>query len=142
MDKQFLTKRNADIAAAYTAGKTDEEISAHFGISVSRLKQILKGAGVARRPAPKRRKKLIETKPISSFHAQIGSDITYRRNKLNMTPHEFALAAGMTKERLRAIEMGVKEPTLTDLARLAKVAGVELQVLMTPRNASGVAGAA
>ena len=142
MNQQFLTKRNAEICEAYRAGKTDEEISAAYGISVSRLKQILKGAGVSRRATPKRRKKMIETKPISSFHAQIGSDITYRRNKLNMTPQEFALAAGMTKERLRAIEMGVKEPTLTDLARLAKVAGVELSVLMTPRNASSVAGAA
>lgn len=138
----YSSERNKEICEFYKAGHTQTETCNEFGISASALYSILRREKVPTRTSPRRRRKLIDSAPISALHAQIGQDVAFRRHKMGMTPQEFAKAAGMTKERLRSIEMGVKEPTLTDLARLAKAAGIGLETLTTPRTIANTAGAA
>lgn len=141
-ERNYSSKRNQGICEYYLDGHSQADTGRKFGISESRVYQILRLENIPPRERAVRRKKLIDTTPISPFHAQVGQDIAFRRNKMNMTPAEFAKAAGMSKEKLRFIEMGAKEAEISDLLRLAKVTGIDIQVLMTPRTIANQSGAA
>jgi ribosome-binding protein aMBF1 (putative translation factor) len=138
----YSSVRNLSICEFYLTGRTQVDTAAQFGITAARVYQILRTEGVPPRTERTVRKKLIDTKPLSSFHSQLGQDVSYRRHKMNMHVKEFASAVGISKERLRSIEMGVGDPTLSEIAKLSKAMGVDIQVLTTPRSLANLSGAA
>jgi DNA-binding XRE family transcriptional regulator len=138
----YSSARNRSICEFYLTGKTQLDTATQFGITATRVYQILRVEGVPPRIERTPRKKLIDSKPLSAYHSQIGQDVSYRRHKLNMRVQEFALAVGISKERLRSIEMGVGDPTLSEIAKLSKAMGVDIQVLTTPRTIANLSGAA
>lgn len=141
-ERTYKTERNREICEFYE-NHTQADTAAHFGITPARVYQILREENIpSRKRGGRGRKRLIDKDPISAFHAQIGQDISYRRNKMNMLPLEFSKLVGISKERLRAIELGVVDPTLSELAKIAKVIGIDIEVLTKPRFVTNLSGAA
>lgn len=130
-------QRNKQIEKLFHEGKLSlKELGSEFGLSPDRVRVILRERGINTPPerALRRRGKLIEKDPLSKLHVQIGQDIAYYRSKLGLGPKAFAAHAGMSKERLRAIELGIYNLTLVDLAKLAKIIDVPMSELTTLRT--------
>ena len=133
-----LEKRNVDICDMWLNHQASwGDISAKYGISKETARQVVRQAGLNVRAevlVPKSRK-LADRKPLSNVHAQLGHLINYNRlTNLKLETRDFARLVNLSEFRLRAIEMGVEDPTLCELQRICDVIKVPLHSLLIPKN--------
>lgn len=122
---------------------TLEEIALDEGISVGRLRQIMRENNVNRKRTRKKKTRYIDQDPVSPLHAQIGQDVSYYKNRHRLSSKEFSRMAKMTPQRLRAIELGVAgNLTVTEIVRLARACEVAVEYLITLRTTEAEKGAA
>jgi DNA-binding XRE family transcriptional regulator len=71
------------------------------------------------------------SRPLSPQHAMIGEKLSYHRLLVekDLEPAKAATKIGFSTHRLTAIERGVTEITLIDLAKIAKYCGTQIQNL-------------
>lgn len=116
-------ERDQDIAKLYAGGPTTAGLSASklatkFGISVPQVRRILASQEVKRHPdAPKPTN---EDKVIHTSHLKIGNRLyAFRFQKLNDVV-QGAEALGWSVRKLRSIEQGFSEITLSDLQDMSE----------------------
>jgi len=132
--------RNAEICRRWLAGESRKALGAEFGLSVQTTRKITKAAGLAEkdRVVKSRRgnRAMVELRPVSSLHAQIGHDVAHHRGmKLGVTRSWFAKKVSVSQRRLMEIEAGVCDPSLGELLRLAEALGSSVDQLTRNRNA-------
>lgn len=71
--------------------------------------------------------------PISQLHSAIGAKIAFLRMDKNLgDAPEFAAGIGMSAKKYGFIERGQSDPTISDLARVARGLGMDLAELFQP----------
>ena len=139
-----IKARDIAIVTAFLAGESRSHLARSHGLSEARIKQIVADSGedITRRVPQKRSRKLVDRRAISNLHSQIGHDINFARNKRGISVDDLAKRVNMSRQRLRAIEAGIEEATVTELVRLASQLGYDPAYLMTYRDVIGGAKAA
>ncbi|MGE7157538.1 helix-turn-helix domain-containing protein [Methylorubrum rhodesianum] len=69
---------------------------------------------------------------LSPEHRRLGIKLARARGTAGQSLTEFAQSHGMTRIRLAALEQGLADPTLTELARLAEIVGTNIAGLLEP----------
>jgi hypothetical protein len=134
-----LVSRDAQICDLWlNQGKSVNYIGRLYGLKPCSVQAVIDRAGLSKAPrTPTSSRKFADQKVISSLHAQIGHDINHARNfKLKQSVAEFADAMRISRMRLRKIEIGIEDATLSELLRIAEAIGVSFETLTTPRNRS------
>jgi hypothetical protein len=132
-----LEERNLQICNLWLKNNlTLKELGNRFGLDVKTIRSVIQTAGLETRDkSTARSKKLSDKKPVSLTHAQIGHSINHFRltvARLNAT--DFSIQANMSPWRLRAIEMGVVDPTLTELMKLSVLLKIPVAELVRLKN--------
>lgn len=139
---EHIEARNKEICEAWLDGASKRDLALQHGIETQTVGKIIKAAGLTsqdRRVTPRRRS-LIDRRPISRLHTQLGSTVSYVRHfKLGRSVAEFAQQANMSPHRLVQIENGVYDPRLSELTRLSELIGEPLDKLVKPKNPTFVA---
>src|SRR5262249_50283289 len=143
IDRSSATQeRNATILRMWLhEGKSQKQISAEFGISRQWVREILKEMGADRCTKPQRGTavKIADQRVISTLHSQIGQAVNYARQFTQKKSVDlFAAEVRLSRQRLRKIEAGVEEPTLSELLRLSQAIGISLDKLVVPRNGTRI----
>lgn len=113
------------------------KIASDAGISLSRVHQIMKDYGVSRKKKRRERTPYHMMEPVSRLHHQIGQDVAYHKSRLGLSADEFGARAKLSRQRLRAIELGVMDDlTVTEIVRLSRACEVTVEQLTTERTAS------
>jgi hypothetical protein len=115
--------RDQEIAKLYAggpgvAGLPAPKLATKFGISIPQVRRILASLKVEKHPeAPK---PTVEDKVIDPAHLKLGNRLyAYRFNLLNDTT-QAAEALGWSIRKLRGIEQGFSEISLSDLQDMAE----------------------
>jgi transcriptional regulator with XRE-family HTH domain len=66
----------------------------------------------------------------SRLHTELGRAIRARREELGLSQERFAMQAQLDRTYLSGIERGERNPSLTNLARIADALGVKLGRLL------------
>jgi transcriptional regulator with XRE-family HTH domain len=66
----------------------------------------------------------------SRLHTELGRAIRARREELGLSQERFAMQAQLDRTYLSGIERGERNPSLTNLARIADALGVNLGRLL------------
>lgn len=126
------TARDLDIAKLY-AGTTSEagwsaaKLASKFGLSVPQIRRILAEQETKRNPlAPK---PTADQKMVDAIHRTVGNRLyAYRFAKLNDTT-QAADALGWSAKKLRSIEQGLSEISLSDLQDMAEYMKISISDL-------------
>jgi hypothetical protein len=134
-----LVARDAKICdARLNKNMTVNQIGRLFGLDPRTVEGILdRNLGKENVPRVKSSRRYCDQKPISGLHSQIGHDVGQARAVSKKSVDEFATMVGMSRLRLRKIEIGIEDLTLSELGRLAAACGTTIETLITPRNQHG-----
>jgi DNA-binding XRE family transcriptional regulator len=137
--------RNAEICRRWIAGESHEALGVEFGLATVTCRKITKKAGLSEKDRDKPRqwgtRAMVELRPISTLHAQIGHDVSRHRSlKLGVTRAWFAKNVRVSRRRLTEIEAGVHDPSLSELLRLAEALGTSVDQLTRNRKAWATSG--
>jgi hypothetical protein len=143
-----IAERNRQIVELYTDPVNPlppSAIAVRFGIGLATVRHILSTAkvrapedGRSRFRGKRNNLNLKHARPITSLHQQIGVKLdSYRSFTLRQTVDNMAVELGIANKRLRAMELGAYDPTLTELMKFAKLLGVTLQELVTETDRVG-----
>lgn len=69
---------------------------------------------------------------LSAEHRRLGIKLARARDGAGQSLTDFAHSNGMSRIRLAALEQGLADPTLTELARLAEILGTSIAGLLEP----------
>lgn len=118
-------------------GDSLQKIADRYGMSRQNVQKILDAFGVLKmdRVPTKRNRSLADLRAISTLHVRIGHHISYARHfTLKMSVDEFAMKVRLTRQRLRKIEVGVEDPTLGELVRIADALNEPFMTMFTTPN--------
>jgi plasmid maintenance system antidote protein VapI len=139
-NKELSSFEERDLAvlnAWILENKSVGDIARQFGLEPQSVGKILKKNGVKRERRPS--KKYADMRPISPIHAQIGFELNaYRSMRNKLSASQMALKLGMSRLRLRKLELGIDECTLTELLRISQLLGVSVEKLTTIRSKNDV----
>lgn len=117
------TARDQEIAKLYaggpvTAGLTAPKLAVKFGLSVPQIRRILAIQDAKRHPdAPK---PTAEDRVIDPAHLKLGNRLYAYRFQILNDPGQAAEALGWSVKKLRGIEQGFSEISLSDLQDMAE----------------------
>lgn len=136
-----LNQRNEEIIARAEAGVSQPDIAREMGLAVSTVRFILKQAGFrspeTAAPQGGKARTLLGRTPISRLHHQIGSRVyAFRSPRKEEGLTTVAATLGMSRQRLRTIECGLHDLTLSEVQKLAVLLDIPFLELVTERDLS------
>lgn len=127
-----LTTEDKIIADLKGTDLTYEEIARKYGYSYSGIAGICRRRGI-NRPHEQRRKrgpKPHSSVPYSGLHKKVGNALYLRRCELGIGVEEYGRRHGRTKFRVRAMELGIHDFTLTELQSIAEELSIPFEELL------------
>ena len=122
-----MSERDEQIAADYMDGRTVPSLSEEYGLSQTRVWQILNEKGVSGSTERKRVQKVPSgTKPLTKVHEILGRRLSEFKLDHFLDSRELARRLNWSVKKLTAMGRGRKDPTLTELkeiSRLLKIPG-------------------
>ena len=130
----FFQQRNKDIAhRALVLRQSDSEIGKAWGMEAHTVRAIRRDLGIRSNITSDAGAKRTHEKltALSPLHQQIGVKLDARRNLIaKQTPTEFSFMLRVTRMRLRKMELGAWDFTLSELTRIADMMGVPVHELV------------
>lgn len=135
-------KRNKDIAhRCLVLGESDSTIAQAWGmeehtVRALRRRQGIKSSSDDAKDQQVNKRAHANMKPLSPLHQQIGVKLdSFRNFVVRETPTQFAFRMRITRMRLRKMELGAWDFTLSDLQKIAEVTKTPLLDLLKQHNA-------
>lgn len=135
-DDESKIQRNKDICEKWVNGRSRAELAVEYGLESQTIKKILRTAGLTEedREAVPERRAVLDRKPISTIHAQIGLDVSYHRHFMaKMKLEEFADMIQFSKSKVRQIEVGIYDFRMSELLKIATAIGKPVEQLLLRR---------
>lgn len=121
-------ERDRKIAEDYKTA-TVPEIAKKYGLTIPHIHKILKDLGVEK-VGKKKQKRTVDERVISPTHRKLGSRFYFHRvgrlHDLDVTSERMNLSG----KKIRTIELGVTDVTLSELMTMAEYMGVKLTDLL------------
>jgi len=133
-------QRNEDIRhRCVVLGQSATDIAAAWGMEELTIRVLCRRLGIklAQNSTPESRAKRDHSLmiPISPVHQKIGVKLDMHRNLVaKQRPVEFAQGMHMTVMRLRKMELGAWDFTLSELFKIADILGLPPEDLIRPAN--------
>ncbi|MFN4275362.1 MAG: hypothetical protein ACK4FJ_03605 [Ferrovibrio sp.] len=133
-------QRNEDIRhRSLVLGQSDADIAVAWGMREHTVRTVRWELGIRSSPAdaPKNLNKRCHRlmTPVSTLHQQIGVKLDAHRNFVaKQAPVEFSHQMRMSYMRLRKMELGAWDFTLSELIKIADTVGIPLEELVRQAN--------
>jgi len=133
-------RRNEDIRyRCLDLGQSDTDIAAAWGMTEHSLRSLRRRLGIK---SPRKAVSNSKTKrhhsllnPVSAIHQQIGVKLDMHRAVIaKQRPVEFAHRLRVTAIRLRKMELGAWDFSLSELVKIADILGLPVEDLIRPAN--------
>lgn len=124
--------RDEQISQDYLDGRTVPSLAEEYGLSETRVWQILNRKGVSGSVERKRaRREPSEPKPLSTVHEILGRRLSEFKMDLLIDAKELSRRLNWSKNKLTAMEQGRKDPTLTELMEVSKLLKIPIGVILS-----------
>ena len=121
-------ERDAQIALGYLRGDTATKLSRDHNLSVPSIRRILKDRGVSRGGDVVSQAE--SSKVIGHVHARLGHRLYNYRFRKNLDARIASDLINWSSKKLRSVEQGHSDITLTDLTDMAQYMGMSLADLV------------
>ncbi len=127
-----MNERDEQIAQDYMDGRTVPSLSEEYGLSQTRIWQILDQKGVSGSTERKRVPKVpSEIKPITKVHEILGRRLSEFKMDLRIDAKELARRLNWSKNKLTSMERGCKDPTLTELMEVSRLLKIPIGAILS-----------
>ncbi len=127
-----MNERDEQISQDYMDGRTVPSLSEEYGLSQTRIWQILDQKGVSGSTERKRVPKVpSEIKPITKVHEILGRRLSEFKMDLRIDAKELARRLNWSKNKLTSMERGCKDPTLTELMEVSRLLKIPIGVILS-----------
>ncbi len=127
-----MSERDEQIAQDYMDGRTVPSLSEEYGLSQTRIWQILDRKGASGSTERKRVRRVpSETKPLTKVHEILGRRLSEFKMDLRIDARELARRLNWSKNKLTSMERGCKDPTLTELMEVSRLLKIPIGVILS-----------
>ena len=127
-----MNERDEQISQDYMDGRTVPSLSEEYGLSQTRIWQILDQKGVSGSAARKRVPKVpSEIKPLTKVHEILGRRLSESMMDLRIDAKELARRLNWSKNKLTSMERGCKDPTLTELMEVSRLLKIPIGAILS-----------
>lgn len=127
-----MSERDEQISQDYMDGRTTPSLADEYGLSQTRIWQILNLKGVSgsidRKQVPKA---IRRTKPISDVHETLGRRLSEFELDRRIDARELSRRLNWSKNTLTATEKGCKDPTLTELMEVSRLLKIPVGAMLS-----------
>ena len=127
-----MIERDEQISQDYMDGRTTPSLADEYGLSQTRIWQILNLKGVSgsidRKQVPKA---IRRTKPISDVHETLGRRLSEFELDRRIDARELSRRLNWSKNTLTATEKGCKDPTLTELMEVSRLFKIPVGAMLS-----------
>lgn len=125
---------NEQLLERYWGGESVQALADSSGRSTSTINKLIK---IDKTRNPKRERSLqpkdpriiIDKRPLTTVHGIVGLHITRYMAENNLGPTQFGLLVDTSRVRVRSMEAGSHDLTVTDLVKLSSVMGIPYEEL-------------
>lgn len=125
-----IEKRDEEIAQQYLAGHGTTELASKYGVSRQTILNALKRCEITPRPPRGGRRRAVEIDVISPVHRLIGVEIATFRLKHKLLLTDIATELNISSHRIRLIEDGKYDLSLSELLKLCNYCSIDLVSLL------------
>lgn len=127
-----MSERDEQISQDYMDGRTTPSLADEYGLSQTRIWQILNLKGVSGSIDRKQVQKAIRrTKPISDVHETLGRRLSEFELDRRIDARELSRRLNWSKNTLTATEKGCKDPTLTELMEVSRLLKIPVGAMLS-----------
>lgn len=127
-----MKQRDEQISQDYLDGRTVPSLADEYGLSQSRIWQILDRKGVSGSTERKRvRREPSQTKPLTKVHEILGRRLSEFKMDKMIDAKELSRRLNWSKNKLTAMEKGYKDPTLTELMEVSRLLKIPIGAILS-----------
>ncbi len=136
--REDIREYNKQLVDAYYDGESVDAIATRSGRSTSTIHKLISADKAANGPRDRKCKpvdprSMIDKRVISPRHGWIGIQMSRYRAELGLTPSAFGMLINATRTRVRYMEIGSHDFTLTEIVKLVEVLNIPFEQLITPK---------